>query len=201
VTAEGAPHASRASLRIPRRRDRGKEEAWIRGFLEAAPFGFLAVPDGDGPPHLNSNLFVHDPEQRCLYLHTARTGRLRDLMEDERRVSFSVAVMGRMLPADEALEFSVEYAGVVVTGTGRVVEDADEQHRALQALLDRYAPHLEAGVDYRPPVPEELARTAVYRVDIETWSGKEKAAEPDFPGAFEVDGPTVPFDPASDPSA
>ena len=31
---------------------------------------------------------------------------------------------------------------------------------------------------------DELARTAVYRIDIESWSGKRKQAEPDFPGAF-----------------
>jgi nitroimidazol reductase NimA-like FMN-containing flavoprotein (pyridoxamine 5'-phosphate oxidase superfamily) len=185
--------SSGPELRLPRRRDRGKDEAWIEAFLRAAPYGFLAVPGDDGWPHLNSNLFVYDGESRCLYLHTARTGRLRELLEGEQRVTFSAASMGRMLPADEALEFSVEYAGVVVTGRGRVVEDPDEQTRALQALLDRYAPHLEAGRDYRPPVPEELERTAVYRVDIETWSGKEKTAPPDFPGAFPVPEPPLPL--------
>ena len=109
--------------------------------------------------------------------------------------------MGRMLPADEALEFSVEYAGVVVTGWATVVDDPAEQTRVLQALLDRYAPHLEAGEDYRPPVPEELERTAVYRVDIETWSGKEKVAEADFPGAFSprASPPAAPAPPRSPP--
>jgi hypothetical protein len=51
-------------------------------------------------------------------------------------------------------------------------------------LLDKYAPHLKPGRDYRPIVDAELARTAVYRIQIESWSGKRKQATPDFPGAF-----------------
>ena len=101
--------------------------------------------------------------------------------------------MGRLLPAPEALEFSVEYAGVVTFGTGRVVEEQDEARTALQMLLDKYAPHLRPGVDYRATTDDELKRTAVYRIDIEAWSGKQKEVPEDFPGAFALDPPPVPF--------
>lgn len=87
--------------------------------------------------------------------------------------------MGRLLPAPEALEFSVEYAGVVTFGTGRVVEEQDEARTALQMLLDKYAPHLRPGVDYRATTDDELKRTAVYRIDIEAWSGKQKGVPED----------------------
>lgn len=178
----------------PRRRDRGKDDAWIRAFLGRAPIAFLAVP-GDDHPHVNSNLFVYDDERAAIYTHTARTGATSGALAEPVPVTFSAAVMGRLLPADEALEFSVEYAGVVVHGRGSTVEDPEEKERALQSLLDKYAPHLRPGRDYRPIVPEELKRTAVYRIDIESWSGKEKAAEPDFPGAFGLEPPPVPFRP------
>lgn len=181
----------------PRRRDRGKDAAWIRAFLEAAPVGVLAIPGGDRP-HVNSNLFVYDDESRVIYMHTARTGAMPDALAEPVSVTFSASVMGRLLPADEALEFSVEYAGVVVYGRGRTVTDAEEAERALQMLLDRYAPHLRPGRDYRPITPDELKRTAVYRIDIEAWSGKEKFVEPDFPGAFTMDQPAVPFRPDGD---
>ena len=101
--------------------------------------------------------------------------------------------MGRLLPAPEALEFSVEYAGVVTFGAGRVVEDQDEARTALQMLLDKYAPHLRPGVDYRATTDDELKRTAVYRIDIEAWSGKQKEVPEDFPGEFSLDPPPVPF--------
>lgn len=176
-----------------RRRDRAKEDAWVRAFLRAAPYGFLATVDEEGWPFLNSNLFVFDDGRRCVYLHTHRTGRTRDNLARGEKVAFSVAAMGRLLPAPEALEFSVEYAGVTVFGRGRVVDDEGEAKGALQALLDKYAPHLEPGRDYRPTTDDELQRTAVYRIDIETWSGKQKEVEEDFPGAFDLPALAVPF--------
>ena len=157
-----------------RRRDRAKDDEWIRAFLEAAPFGFLATV-ADGRPFLHANLFVYDESAHALYFHTARTGRTRSNLDEPAPVTFSAGVMGRLLPAAEALEFSVEYASVVVFGQGSVVTDEDEAYRALQLLLDKYAPHLRPGEDYRPTTSEELGRTAVYRVDVEAWSGKEKA--------------------------
>ncbi len=109
------------------------------------------------------------------------------------KVAFSAVAMGRLLPAPEALEFSVEYAGVVAFGTGHIVEDREEARTALRMLLDKYAPHLTPGVDYRPTTDGELKRTAVYRIDVETWSGKQKEVTEDFPGAFSLDLPPVPF--------
>ena len=158
----------------------------MRAFLARAATGVLATVR-DGQPYLNSNLFVYDPEPHVIYVHTAQVGKTRANVEDDEKVSFTAFEMGRLLPADEALEFSVEYGGVVVFGTGRVVDDATEEERALQLILDKYAPHLKPGRDYRPITPEELKRTAVFRVDIDQWSGKQKKVEESFPGAFRYD--------------
>lgn len=190
----GADNAGRDDARSRiRRRDRGKDEAWVRAFVQRAPYGFLATVGDEGQPFLNSNLFVYDEDRHCIYLHTHRTGRTRDNLARPEKVAFGVAGMGRLLPAPEALEFSVEYAGVTVFGPGRIVEEPDEARHALQLILDKYAPHLRPGRDYRSTTDDELARTAVYRIDIETWSGKQKAVEPDFPGAFDLPEMTVPF--------
>ncbi len=171
-----------------RRRDRAvADEGWIRDLLRRAPFGTLATAR-DGQPFLNTNLFVYDEAAHALYLHTARAGRTRGNVEAEERVCFGVSEMGRLLPAPEALHFSVEYAGVVVFGRARVLADEAEATRALQQLLDKYAPHLRPGRDYRPIQPEEVAATAVYRIDIDEWSGKQKVAPADHPGAFRYGG-------------
>lgn len=167
-----------------RRRDRAVEgEGWIRAFLRSCPMGFLATLH-DGRPFINSNLFVYDEDAHVIYMHTARSGRTRSNVEGDERVCFSAAEMGRLLPADTALEFSVEYAGVVAFGRGRVVADDEEKARALQALLDKYAPHLKAGSDYRSSTQKELDRTSVFRIEIDSWSAKKKEAPSDFPGAF-----------------
>jgi nitroimidazol reductase NimA-like FMN-containing flavoprotein (pyridoxamine 5'-phosphate oxidase superfamily) len=185
-----------------RRKDRGKDDAWIAAYLQTAGFGFLATVS-EGQPFLNSNLFVYDPDRHAIYLHTNRTGRTESNLDEPVKVAFSTAAMGRLLPAPEALEFSVEYSGVVVFGTGQIVEDVEEAEAALQMILDRYAPHLERGRDYRPITPQEMKRTAVFRIDVEAWSGKEKFVEPDFEGAFEMPRAVIPFEPpqSADPRA
>lgn len=169
---------------LVRRKDRAvTDEAWITALLHRAPIGNLATVR-EGQPFINANLFVYDEAAHAIYMHTARRGQTRDNVDANERACFSVSEMGRLLPADTALEFSVEYAGVVVFGAASVIEDEDEAARALQMLLDKYAPHLKPGMHYRPTTPEELARTSVYRIRIESWSGKKKEAAPDFPGAF-----------------
>jgi nitroimidazol reductase NimA-like FMN-containing flavoprotein (pyridoxamine 5'-phosphate oxidase superfamily) len=70
----------------------------------------------------------------------------------------------------------------VVFGRGSVVEDPKEAEAALVLVMEKYAPHLKAGEDYRPVAPEEVERTAVLRVDIESWSGKEKKRPWTSPG-------------------
>lgn len=166
-----------------RRRDRAKGDAWIRAFLKRASFGFLATVEG-GRPFLNSNLFVFDEAAHAIFIHTARRGRTPSNVEGGGPATFSAAVMGRLLPAPEALEFSVEYSGVVVFGTAAPVVEGSEKKRVLQLILDKYAPHLRPGRDYRPITAGEVRRTGVHRLAIEAWSGKEKVAAPEFPGAY-----------------
>lgn len=166
-----------------RRSDRAvDDDGWIRAALHDAAFGHLATVH-EGQPFINSNLFVYDEEAGAIYMHTARRGRTRANLERDKSVCFTVSEMGRLLPADVALEFSVEYRSVVIFGRASIVRDEAEATGALQQLLDKYFPHLEAGRDYRPPVPGELKRTSVYRIVIDEWSGKKKEVD-DFPGAF-----------------
>jgi nitroimidazol reductase NimA-like FMN-containing flavoprotein (pyridoxamine 5'-phosphate oxidase superfamily) len=167
-----------------RRQDRAvTDEAWIKAFLHRAPYGVLATSHA-GQPFVNTNLFVYDEAAHAIYLHTAPVGRTQANVEANGRVCFSISEMGRLLPADVALEFSVEFAGVTVFGTATILTDETEKRHGLQMLLDKYCPHLRPGQDYRPITVEELQRTAVYRIDIEQWSGKQKQVADDFPGAF-----------------
>ncbi len=167
-----------------RRSDRAvTDESWIREFLHSAPFGILATVL-DEQPFINSNLFVYDETKHAIYMHTARVGRTQANVEANPQVCFSISEMGRLLPADVALEFSVEYKGVAVFGTASIITEEGEAEYGLQLLLDKYFPHLQSGNHYHPITAEELKRTSVYRIDIEQWSGKQKQVEADFPGAF-----------------
>ena len=176
-------NTSNPPLNLPRRIDRAKDDAWIAAFLQRVPYGILAT-EAQGQTFQKPTLFVYAPSDHAIYFHGATEGRLPANLQANPRASFCAAEMGRLLPADTAMEFGVEYASVVVFGTVRLLSDPGEAERALQLLLDRYFPHLQPGEDYRPIIPEELNITAVYRLDVEAWSGKEDTSPADFPGAF-----------------
>jgi nitroimidazol reductase NimA-like FMN-containing flavoprotein (pyridoxamine 5'-phosphate oxidase superfamily) len=170
-------------INIPLRKDRTKDDAWIRAYLKRVPFGMLAT-EYKGQPFLKPTTFVYAEAEHVLYIHGALIGRMRTNIELNPRVSFSIAEMGRLLPADTAMEVGVEYASVVVFGEAEVITDTNQARRGLQLLLDRYFPQLKPGSDYREIHPAELDQTAVYRIKIDSWSGKEEHKRPDFPRAF-----------------
>jgi nitroimidazol reductase NimA-like FMN-containing flavoprotein (pyridoxamine 5'-phosphate oxidase superfamily) len=171
-----------------RRRDRAvTDEGWIKAFLHSGAWGALATA-AEGQPFIHARLYVYDEDAQAIYMHAGLQGRTRSNLERDDRVCFSVSEMGRLLPDEDAAEFSLEYAGVTVFGRGVVVEDDEEKARGLQLLMDKYAPHLEPERDYRPANQEETDRTSVFRIDIESWSAKKNEKEADFPGAFWYDG-------------
>src|SRR5690349_19937217 len=102
----------------------------MKALLRRAPIGILATVH-DGQPFQNSNLFVYDEAVHVIYMHTARLGRTRANTEIEERLCLSVYEMGRLLPAKTALEFSVEYASVVIFGTATRISNEKQATDAL----------------------------------------------------------------------
>ena len=92
--------------------------------------------------------------------------------------------MGRLLPASKACSFGVEYASVVIFGQAHILTEPAERAFGLQLLLDKYFPDRRSGEDYPALDLEQMRDTAVYRVDIQSWSAKREQAPDDFPGAF-----------------
>lgn len=159
------------------------DEGWIKALLTRGSYGVLGT-SLEGQPFLTPILYIYLEEDGALYYHGAQVGRMRANTALNPNASFNVSEIGRMLPDQLAVEFSMEYNSVTVFGTVTPVEDAEDAARILQRLMDKYAPHLKPGPDYTPSRPEDLKRTAVYKLTIEDWSGKQKQAAPDFPGAY-----------------
>jgi nitroimidazol reductase NimA-like FMN-containing flavoprotein (pyridoxamine 5'-phosphate oxidase superfamily) len=163
------------------------DDALIEAFLDRRPMGVLGLVD-DGSPYVVNQLFVYDATERAIFLHGANIGRTRTVVEasDPAEASFTVSEMGRLLPAEKPVDFDVEYASVVAVGEIRRLDGRDEKRRALERLMAKFAPQLEAGEDYAPIADASIDRTSVYRLDVEEWSGKRN--EPDgAPGAYDYD--------------
>ncbi len=159
-----------------RLREHARDDAWVRDFLRRAHVGHVATR-WDEQPFITPTMFWYDEERHAIVFHSNVVGRVRANGERHDRVCFETSLFGRLLPSNVALEFSIQYASVVAFGLLRVLDDAEERRRALNALLGKYFPAMTAGADYRPITDQELKRTSVYAIAIESWSGKRNWAE------------------------
>jgi hypothetical protein len=160
-----------------RRTDRAMPgEAEIEALLQRVSVGFVAT-SVDHQPFIIPTLHWYDAKYKRIYFHTAIEGRTGDNVKRNPRLSFCAAELGRLLPGETASEFSNEYASVCAFGQGRLVQENEEKRYGLQGLLDKHFPDLKPGENYRVITNQELDRTAVYAIEIEAWSGKQKGSE------------------------
>jgi len=153
-----------------------QEEDWIRSFLKTAKVGHIATSI-DGQPFINPTMFWLDEENNQIVFHSNVAGRIRSNIESNPKVSLEASELGKFLPSNVALEFSLQFRSVVVFGTARLVTDFDEARRLLYGLISKYFPTMAAGKEYREITDKELRATSIYAIQIESWSGKENWAE------------------------
>jgi len=155
-----------------RRPEYVRTDEWIRDFLRRGQVAHVASR-WDEQPFVTPTIYYFDEPGHRLIFHSNVAGRLRANVERHPRLCAEVSELGRLLPSNVALEFSLQYRSAVVFGAARVIAAADEQSEFLRMLIVKYFPEMRAGKDYRLPTDKELKRTSVYALEIETWSGKE----------------------------
>lgn len=153
-----------------------QDETWIKAFLAKAQSGHIATTE-NAQPFINTSAFWYDEENRQIVFHSHIVGRVRSNIESNPKVSFEASELGKFLPSNVALEFSLQFRSVLVFGTARVVEEPEEAKRLLYGLIGKYFPQMTAGKEYREITEKELTTTSIYAIKIEAWSGKENWAD------------------------
>lgn len=151
-------------------------DEWIRAFLKTAQIGHIAT-SVDGQPFINPTTFWYDEDKHQIVFHSNVAGRVRSNIESNPKVSLEASELGKFLPSNVALEFSLQFRSVVVFGTARLVTDMVEARRLLYGLIGKYFPKMTVGQEYREITDKELRATSIYAIQIESWSGKENWAE------------------------
>lgn len=169
-------HNNQPPTAFQRRPHLTRDDEWIRAFLAGAPVGHIASAV-DGQPFLNPTTFWYDEQNHQIVFHSNIAGRIRSNIEANPKVSLEASELGRLLPSNVALEFSLQYRSVIVFGSARIVTDPDEARRLLYGLIGKYFPSMAAGREYREITDRELRATSVYAIEIEAWSGKENWEE------------------------
>jgi nitroimidazol reductase NimA-like FMN-containing flavoprotein (pyridoxamine 5'-phosphate oxidase superfamily) len=159
-----------------RRPEYVRDDEWIRAFLHAGEIAHIATV-WEGQPFVTPTNFYYDEPGHRLIFHSNLAGRLRANIERNPQVCAEISQLGRYLPSNVALEFSIQYRSAMVFGQAGVLAEPEEQRRMLHLLIAKYFAPMTLGRDYRPVTDQELKRTSVYELRIEAWSGKENWQE------------------------
>ena len=114
-------------------------DAWIRAFLHKGQVAHIATVSDRQPFITPTSYYFDEPGHRIIF-HSNITGRLRANIDHNARVCAEVSEMGRYLPSNVALEFSLQFRSVVVFGSARLLHDPEETRRALYGLIRKYFP-------------------------------------------------------------
>jgi uncharacterized protein len=149
-----------------------RDDEWIRAFLRQTKVGHVASTQ-NGQPFLNPTTFWFDEANHQIIFHSNLAGRIRSNIQSNPRVCFEASQLGKMLPSNVALEFSLQFRSVIAFGDASLVDDPEEARRVMYGLIHKYFPKMTAGKEFREITDKELKRTSVYALKIEEWSGKE----------------------------
>jgi hypothetical protein len=149
-----------------------REDEWIRPFVQRGQIAHVAT-HWEGQPFITPSTYWYDEDRHRLIFHSNINGRVRANIDRHAEVCVEISELGRLLPSNIALEFSLQYRSVLIFGKARIVEGDEESRNLMEALVRKYFPELRGGVDYRSPTANELKRTSVYEIQIGSWSGKE----------------------------
>lgn len=150
-----------------RRQDRLLDEETARHLLRCGEYGYLSMVQEDGTAYGIPVSFVWDNED-FIYLHCAPSGTKLKCIAFQPAVSFCVVGRTNVIPR----QFTTEYQSIVLQCHAVMNLDEGERMKALKLLIEKYAPDdVQLGLTY---ARKSFPRTNVIRLEIKSWSGKEK---------------------------
>lgn len=149
-----------------RRADRREDEAFALEVLDKADYAAISMIDEDGLPYCIPVSAVRIGE--TLYFHSAESGRKTSAMLKDPNVCITAAA--DVQSAED--KFTTYFKSAVIRGKAVPVEDNTEKITALKAICERFTPSNMA--DFENALNASLSRTAVWKIVIESATGKQK---------------------------
>lgn len=132
------------------------------------PMSFGYVWDEEGWQKMREGSTEH-PVPLRLYLHSAAGGRKARCFASSPRVAIEMDRELGVIAGSYACSYSFSYQSIMGAGTIVPVEDGDAKAEALARLMEHMAP----GTPVSFP-PEAVSRVAIWRIDVDELSGKER---------------------------
>lgn len=168
--ATTAPASDRVRVRrVPARG--AYDAATVHAILDAGyvcHLGFVV----DGQPYVVPTLYGRDGD--VVYVHGSAASRMLRQLAGGLPACLTVTHVDGLVLARSAFHHSLNYRSVVVLGTATLVDDPDEELRALEVVSEQVVPGRWAHV--RAPNPTELRATSVLRLPLDECSAKIRDA-------------------------
>ena len=142
----------------------------IDEIIRAALVCRIAFANGD-EPYVVPISFGYDG--KALFIHTAKRGRKIEFIENNSRVCFEVeANVALKTDEGDACQWTFEFESVIGYGTIIELDSAEEKSRGLNQIMLHYSGR-EWEIDEMA-----TASTRVWRIDIESVTGKRSEEKP-----------------------
>lgn len=95
----------------------------------------------DGMPYIVPMNFgyTYENEKLCLYFHGAREGRKIDIINKNNKVCFEMDCSHKLITAEVACNYTMEFESVMGTGVIEILTDFDEKITALNYIMRSYS--------------------------------------------------------------
>ena len=156
----------------------------IRTLIDACQTVRIGATDGNGPFVVPMSFgytwdneawrkmregSTEPPVPLRLYLHSAADGRKARCFASSPRVAIEMDRALGVIAGSYACSYSYSYQSLMGAGTIVPIEDEADKAEALARLMEHMAP----GAPVSFP-PEAISRVAVWRIDVDELSGKER---------------------------
>jgi uncharacterized protein len=157
--------------RLPKRGD--YNETTIHNILDEALFCTISLVH-EGKPYQIPTGFCRIANQ--IYIHGSVGSQYMRWLSDGREVCLVAMLVDGLVLARSAFHHSVNYRSVVLFSHARLVEDPDEQHKALEVFTEKLIPGRWGVI--RQPNASEWKKTMVLAFEINEVSAKVRSGPP-----------------------
>ena len=106
----------------------------------------------------------------ALWVHSASEGRKAELFNREPRVAIEMDIEDGVIEGPYACAYSYAYRSIMGTGTVHRIQGTEAKRYGLTRIMHHLAPGASAGF-----TDQALARTNIYCIDIDSFTGKQRA--------------------------
>ena len=146
----------------------------LREIIEECDVVRIGASESDGifvvPVNYGYDLsFQNGKADLKLYIHGAGEGRKAEAFASNPLVAVEMDRMVSVISGDYTCSYSCAYQSIMGNGSIRRLDGKQEKIYALTRIMEHMAP--EAEIQFSP---EMLARTAVFQINVDSFTGKER---------------------------